>query len=98
MRAPRAHERTPWLVDVRTGKVLRKLAGHAFAVHTLAFTPDGLHAITVGEDDLRRWNLATGKSEVLGASRSVPSVLAISAGGAWLAAGRDGALTVLRYQ
>ncbi|KAJ6583549.1 WD40-repeat-containing domain protein [Mycena vulgaris] len=49
-------------IDVSGGKQLQQLDGHEDRVWSVAFSPDGLHAIS-GSDDktVRVWDVATGK-------------------------------------
>jgi WD40 repeat protein len=50
--------------DVETGKRLHTLHGHAKVVLAVAYSPDGKHVITGGQDGTARiWNVATGAQE-----------------------------------
>ncbi|MDY3562565.1 hypothetical protein R5W23_004031 [Gemmata sp. JC673] len=50
------------LFDARTGKELRRLAGHTGWVVCVAFSPDGAKALSGGADgSVKMWEVATGK-------------------------------------
>jgi WD40 repeat protein len=50
--------------DVESGKRLHTLHGHAKVVLAVAYSPDGKHVITGGQDGTARiWNVATGAQE-----------------------------------
>ena len=50
--------------DVESGKRLHTLHGHAKVVLAVAYSPDGKHVITGGQDGTARiWNMATGAQE-----------------------------------
>lgn len=44
------------LWEVATGKQLRSLTGHSGQVHSVAFAPDGLRALSGGYDGIRLWD------------------------------------------
>ncbi len=58
-------DRTISLREVSTGKELRRLTGHAYAVTSLAFLPGG-EALISGSPDgtLRLWDVATGRERL----------------------------------
>jgi WD40 repeat protein len=63
------------LVNLATGKVQKKLAGHAGAVMGLQFTPDGQKLVSGSKDKtILVWNLKSGNSE-----RKITSSAAINA-------------------
>jgi WD40 repeat protein len=52
------------LYDVKSGKLIHELRGHANNVGAVAFSPDGKHAVSVSDDpktSVIRWDLETGK-------------------------------------
>ena len=56
------------LWDIKTGKLIRKLEGHAFRVWSLAFSPDGTRLVSGGgnwddnvQGEIRVWDTATWK-------------------------------------
>ncbi len=50
------------LWDMQTGKEVRRLEGHQATVLSVAFSPDGRHAISGGKDrSVRVWDVQTGK-------------------------------------
>lgn len=50
------------LIDRKSRSIARKLAGPAFPLWSLAFSPDGAEILTGGADRLvRRWSVATGE-------------------------------------
>ena len=51
------------LVDTRRGEVLRTLSGHRDRVHTVGFSSDGRHGLSVSDDGTARiWHLESGAS------------------------------------
>lgn len=53
---------TALLLDVETGKVLRRFEGHNKVVYSYDFSPDGKYLVTAGADRfLIVWEVATGK-------------------------------------
>ncbi len=83
-----AYEQYVRLWDVRSGRLLRALAGHAMGTTSIAFSPNGAILATVGNDGMGRlWNLATGELMTIldGHSTSLTSV-AFSPDGRTLAA------------
>jgi WD40 repeat protein/DNA-binding SARP family transcriptional activator len=46
--------------DVDTGREVLTLAGHTSVVNDVAFTPDGNHLLTIGEDGTRLWDVSVG--------------------------------------
>lgn len=80
--------------NLDTGEELRRftLPGEGKSTHGLAFTPDGLHAVSGGSDStLRFWNLASGELEwfVHGHERYIRDV-SISPDGKKFVSGGDG--------
>ena len=61
------YDNTIRLWDVKTGKVLRELSGHAGPVAAVAFSPDGrtLASACQWEPAIRLWDVATGKQRRL---------------------------------
>jgi WD40 repeat protein len=54
-------ERCVRIWDLRTGRLCRKIKGHAFGTNGLSFSPDGATLATAGNDGaIRLWELATG--------------------------------------
>jgi WD40 repeat protein len=50
------------VMDASNGKVVRTFKGDTMAIQTLAFAPDGRHAISGGQDrTLKFWDIETGK-------------------------------------
>lgn len=50
------------LFDARTGKELRRLAGHSGWVTSVAFSPNGANALSAGADgSVKLWDVRTGK-------------------------------------
>ena len=83
-----AYEHYIRLWDVRSGRLVRLLAGHAMGTTSIAFSPNGAILATVGNDGMGRlWNLATGELLTIldGRSASLTSV-AFSPDGRTLAA------------
>jgi WD40 repeat protein len=57
-----ARDRSVYLYEVATGKVLQRFVGHTGEVWMASLCPDGKHAVTGGLDStLRVWDLETGK-------------------------------------
>jgi WD40 repeat protein/mono/diheme cytochrome c family protein len=55
-------EKTLFLTDVATGRVVRRLEGHTAAVVSATFSADGKQVLSGGDDrTLRLWDRATGK-------------------------------------
>ncbi|MDE5112314.1 MAG: WD40 repeat domain-containing protein, partial [Trichodesmium sp. St7_bin2_1] len=54
-------EKTIKIWDIKTGKLLRSIAGQNSQVNALAITPDGQTLVSVGSDKLMElWNIQTG--------------------------------------
>jgi WD40 repeat protein len=51
------------LIDVATGKVIRRFMGHSDHVWGLAFTADGATLISGGDHTIRAWDVASGKEK-----------------------------------
>eukprot|EP00741_Cyanophora_paradoxa_P023339 tig00000254_g22546.t1 len=61
------------LWDIRTGKEVRRLAGHTNDVHSIAFSTDGQHMISGGCDQsIRVYHLLTPPANVSGSLSPVP--------------------------
>ena len=57
-----AYEHYVRLWDVRSGRLLRAIAGHAMGTNSIAFSPNGAILATVGNDGMSRlWSTATGE-------------------------------------
>jgi WD40 repeat protein len=57
-----SHDRTLNLWNLRTGELIRSLAGHTDFVHAVALAPDDSHALSGSSDrTMRLWELATGR-------------------------------------
>lgn len=71
------------LFDARTGKELRRLAGHAGWVTCVAFSLDGRRALSAGEDGVvKMWDVPTGKLIREWARKGrMPAALAFTADG-----------------
>ena len=48
--------------DAATGEKLAELKGHTKCIFSIAMSPDGRTLVSAGSDDVRFWDLATGKS------------------------------------
>ncbi len=80
------------LWDMQTGKEVRRFEGHKGAVMSVAFTPDGRHALSGAYDKtVRIWEVATGKEvRRFEGHKDGVATLAVSADGKRvLSAGRD---------
>jgi WD40 repeat protein len=80
------------LIDVGTGAVRERLAGHSQGVRALAFAPNGRVLASAGVDHgVKLWNLAEGKERIT-FSNDVGSVssLQFMEEGAWLLFAGDG--------
>ncbi|HZV08001.1 MAG TPA: sigma-70 family RNA polymerase sigma factor [Gemmataceae bacterium] len=54
-------DRTIYLWDIATGKLLRRFLGHTHSILHIAFSPDGKTFISASRDQtIRFWNVATG--------------------------------------
>jgi eukaryotic-like serine/threonine-protein kinase len=70
------------LYDTKKGAPVRRLTGHAGAVRSMAFSPDGqLFATGAYDRTVRTWDLATGESEVHAGLKGTPIDLEILADG-----------------
>jgi WD40 repeat protein len=50
------------LWDAATGRLIRSFEGHTGLVKSVAFSPDGTHVVSGGEDEmLKLWDVATGQ-------------------------------------
>jgi WD40 repeat protein len=55
-------ERPVRLWDLKSGRLSRRLDGHAFGTNSIAFSSDGMTMATAGNDGMVRvWNITTGK-------------------------------------
>jgi WD40 repeat protein len=58
----------PWLrpfssnLTASGGPLIRTLEGHTFGVDAVAVTPDGRHALSASDDQLRLWDLESGQT------------------------------------
>jgi WD40 repeat protein len=83
--------------DLATGTRLHRLAGHVGGIRDLAITPDGVGAISVGDDRKARvWNLQKGEllHELVHDYFVVTAVAVTSNGHQAVTACADGALTI----
>jgi RNA polymerase sigma factor (sigma-70 family) len=55
-------DRTVYLWDIATGKLLRRFLGHGHSIRDIAFSPDGKTLVSASRDQtIRFWNVATAK-------------------------------------
>ncbi len=91
--AERNNERPRMIVlwDVATGHELRNLAGHSYAVRSVAFTPDGKTLASGGLDNMvKLWDVATGgELRTLRGHTDWVEAVAFSPDGKILASGSD---------
>jgi WD40 repeat protein/CubicO group peptidase (beta-lactamase class C family) len=79
------------LIDLGTGAEVRRLAGHTNRVSTVAFTPDGLRAVSCGSDGtVRTWDVRAGKElHRMDAHADMVNALALSRDGKLALTGAD---------
>src|SRR6202043_703220 len=61
MLASGSDDNTIKLWDVATEKEKATLKGHSEGVFSVAFSPDGTTLASVGQQEIKLWNVATGK-------------------------------------
>jgi WD40 repeat protein len=79
--------KTVSLIDLATGKEIRKLTGHDKAILSAAFSADGKSIVTTSQDlTCRTWNVDDGKQKsVIETNKPQALMLALSPDGKWIA-------------